>query len=133
MTMKTNMQNSVLGISIVLIFWMIGCSGIAKEKEVKSEVAESIVTIPAKQVCMINDAFMGKDQIAVPVGNKIYYGCCEGCVDKLTNMPETRYAIDPFSGEKVDKANAFITINPNSGGTVSYFESKENYLAMTSK
>ena len=140
--MKTIKKSSILSIPIVLMIMMIGCSGSVKEKGTDNEaetgkkavmdnkVAASIESIPTKQVCMINDAFMGKDQIPVPVNNKVYYGCCEGCVDKLTNMPETRYAIDPFSGEKVDKADAFIAMNPNSGGSVSYFESKENYLAM---
>lgn len=63
-------------------------------------------------VCMVNDAYMGKPQIPVPVNGKTYYGCCEMCVDKLNNIESARIAIDPFSGNQVDKSEAFIVVTP---------------------
>ena len=102
------------------------------EKNEKVEEATVIESLPINQVCMINNAFMGKDQIPVPVGNKVYYGCCEGCVDKLTNIEETRYATDPLTGQKVDKADAFVVLKPG-GSTVLYFASKEHYLTFSNK
>ena len=53
------------------------------------------------QVCMVNNRFMGKDQIPVAVNDKTYYGCCEGCVSKLKNGTDLRYSSDLLTGEKV--------------------------------
>lgn len=79
-------------------------------------------------VCMVNDAYMGKPQIPVPVNGKTYYGCCEMCVDKLNNIESARIAIDPYSGNPVDKSEAYIVLmNPQ--GAVAYFESESNYSA----
>ncbi|WP_246054093.1 MULTISPECIES: hypothetical protein [Antarcticibacterium] len=41
--------------------------------------------VPNELVCMVNNAYMGKSQMPVPVNGKTYYGCCEMCVGKLTN------------------------------------------------
>lgn len=79
-------------------------------------------------VCMVNDAYMGVAQIPVPVNGKTYYGCCEMCVDKLNNIESARIAIDPFSGNQVDKSEAFIVVT-NTQGAVAYFESEANYSA----
>ncbi len=79
-------------------------------------------------VCMVNDAYMEVTQIPVPVNGKTYYGCCQGCVDKLNNMESARRAIDPYSGNTVDKSEAYIVLT-NPQGAVAYFESESNYNA----
>lgn len=76
---------------------------------------------------MVNDAYMGVDQIEVPVADKMYYGCCEMCVDKLNTLESVRFGTDPFTGEKVDKADAFIVLKSKSTGAVHYFESKDTF------
>lgn len=78
------------------------------------------------QVCMVNNKFMGKDQIAVPVNGKTYYGCCEGCVSKLQNDTASRYATDPLTGEIIDKAVAVIIVKPGTKDEVLYFKSENN-------
>jgi Archaeal TRASH domain len=83
--------------------------------------------IPTELVCMVNDAFMGRKQFPVPVGNKIYYGCCENCVDKLQKSDKYRYGIDPLTKEKVDKVDAYIVRQSDKNYAVFYFKSKENY------
>lgn len=83
-------------------------------------------------VCYVNNRYMGIEQIPVEVDGKIYYGCCEGCVDKLKKVRETRYALDPYTGIEVDKAIAYIVLNPNGSGEVLYFQSEENYLKFRS-
>lgn len=75
------------------------------------------------QVCMINDQFMGRAQIPVVVEGRTYYGCCPACKEKLEKQPESRMAIDPATGEQVDKARAVIV--QNSAGKVMYFASEE--------
>lgn len=83
--------------------------------------------LPNNKVCMVNDAYMGVDQIEVPVAGKMYYGCCEMCVDKLSSMESIRYGVDPYTGEKVDKADAFIVLKSKSTGAVFYFQSEDTY------
>lgn len=73
---------------------------------------------------MVNDQFMGKDQIPVMFEGKTYYGCCEGCKAKLQTLASARTAIDPVSGHPVDKATAVLARDPN--GKVLYFESDES-------
>ncbi len=96
----------------------------------------STIKIPNSYVCMINNKLMHAAQIAVPVNDKIYYGCCQGCVKKLTEDASSRFAIDPLSGEKVDKADAFITLLPGSKQDVLYFKTEinaKNYLAKSAQ
>ena len=83
--------------------------------------------LPNNKVCMVNDAYMGVDQIEVPVGDKMYYGCCEMCVEKLNTLESARFATDPFTGEKVDKADAFIVLKSKTTGEVYYFQSADTY------
>ena len=79
-----------------------------------------------KQVYMVNNRFMNADQIAVPLNNKTYYGCCEGCVKTLNEDTTSRFTSDPLSGEEVDKAIAFIIGNPGTKEDVLYFKSETN-------
>ncbi len=89
--------------------------------------ASELKRVPTEQVCMVNDAFMGKKQIAIPVQGKTYYGCCQMCVSTLTNDAAERRAIDPVNGHTVDKATAIIGALPD--GNVFYFENEENLKA----
>ena len=79
-------------------------------------------------VCMVNDTFMGKPQIPIHVNGKMYYGCCNDCIDKLTNRESLRVAVDPFSGNLIDKSKAYIA-QTNQKGSVVYFESISNFEA----
>ena len=88
--------------------------------------------IPNDLVCMVNDAYMGKPQIPVPVNGKTYYGCCQMCVGTLNNEETARTATDPFSGKSIDKTEAYIVLMKEEGD-VAYFESKENYLSYLKK
>jgi YHS domain-containing protein len=86
--------------------------------------ASELKRVPTEQVCMVNDAFMGKKQIPIPVQGKTYYGCCQMCVSTLTNDAAERQAIDPVSRQAVDKATAIIGALPD--GSVFYFENEAN-------
>ncbi len=74
---------------------------------------------------MVNDRYMGSDQIPVTVEGKTYYGCCAGCKDKLQNNAAARTALDPVSRQLVDKATAVIGRTPN--GKVLYFQSEDTF------
>jgi len=99
----------------------------------KENAVESTESIPAELVCMVNDAFMGRKQFPVPVGDKIYYGCCENCVSKLQDSEQYRYGVDPLTNEKVDKVEAYIVLASEETGAVYYFASEENYKKFKSK
>ncbi len=84
--------------------------------------------LPKDLVCMVNNAFMGKEQFPVAFEDKMYYGCCEMCVNTIKNQREVRYAKDPVTGEEVDKSQAFIALKPDAThGEVLYFASEDNF------
>lgn len=85
--------------------------------------------VEPRQVCFMNNKYMGKPQIPVEIDGKTYYGCCAGCAAALRNDPSTRVATDPYSGAKVDKATAFIARNPADPDSVLYFESATTFAA----
>ena len=41
--------------------------------------------VEPKQVCMVNNKFMGAEQISIIVNGKTYYGCCPMCKERLKN------------------------------------------------
>lgn len=82
--------------------------------------------INPKMVCMVKDMYMGIDQVPVSVQDKTYYACCDQCIRDLNNDQSVRYAIDPYSKVRVDKADAFITMNSVKKGAILYFESANN-------
>lgn len=92
-------------------------------------VATSQITyeiVPNDKVCMVNDRFMGVEQIPIDVDGTTYYGCCQGCVDKLQkNIDNVRFGSNPINDVKVDKANAVI-VQDKSNGSVYYFASKQD-------
>lgn len=99
------------------------------ESKMQNEYAASLplpgTPIEHKLVCMVNNRYMGSDQIPVSIQNKTYYGCCDKCVKDLNTDESVRFAIDPLTKSKVDKALAFITMSPKEAGNVLYFESEQ--------
>jgi len=85
--------------------------------------APGVRPVKSSEVCMVNDQVMGREQIPVKVDGKTYYGCCENCKARLRKDAAARFAKDPLTGNKVDKALAFIVEGP--GGEAMYFESSE--------
>lgn len=92
-----------------------------------SEQHPALRKVEPSYVCMTNNRDMGVEQIAVKVGEKTYYGCCKMCATNLRNNKSTQTAVDPVTGNTVDKAKAVIGALP--GGNVFYFESEESFNA----
>tara|TARA_R110002049_G_scaffold6484_2_gene40692 strand:+ start:558 stop:980 length:423 start_codon:yes stop_codon:yes gene_type:complete len=128
-------------LSGILVLTLMGCK--SENKNVLAQDTKQVVTtvateavinkipqvgyqVPNELVCMVNDAYMGKPQIPVPVNGKTYYGCCKMCVGTLNNDETARTGIDPFSNKEVDKTKAYIVLL-NNEGEVAYFESAKNY------
>ncbi|HAD79896.1 MAG TPA: hypothetical protein DCF99_11535 [Flavobacteriaceae bacterium] len=138
--MKMKNLKIVLGVSILSIFVLTSCQNKTEEpavtahEEQMSDMMQPSQTmaynvgdkVPNKQVCMVNNAYMGKDQFEVPYDGKTYYGCCNMCVERIPNDETARKAKDPFTGKEIDKANAYIVLKDQQGN-VDYFENEENY------
>ena len=90
-------------------------------------IAEPLKRVPSKRVCMVNNTVFDKDQIAVPVNGKTYFGCCEMCKGRLAEDASIRQSTDPVSGKPVDKAKAVVGAKPD--GKVLYFESEKTFAA----
>lgn len=93
------------------------------EASAEQTTSAALQPVDPATVCMVNDHAMGKPQIAVVVAEKTYYGCCEMCKQRLAEDAAVRFAVDPVTGEKVDKATAVIGALPD--GSVLYFKSAE--------
>lgn len=135
--LKTTMRTLLVSFAI---FSLISCNSKEKKTELAAPPTQEVITetepstapqigsrVPNDWVCMVNDAYMGKAQIPVQVNGITYYGCCEMCVKTLNEKEEARTAIDPYSQQKVDKAEAFIVLT-GVHGEVAYFESEANFL-----
>jgi YHS domain-containing protein len=102
----------------------------AQDADAPSESAQADRTleqVEARFICMINNKVFDSEQIAVPIGETTYYGCCQMCVQKLNEDPESRYVADPVSGNRIDKSEAVLGAAPD--GTVYDFESLDNLRA----
>lgn len=130
-------KSKVFFIAIVTAFFLFSCSSeqekssvntpphaMAQDAAQQASTNQKFEIVPNEKVCMVNDRFMGIKQIPIEVEGITYYGCCPDCVKKLQeNLGGVRYAKDPVSGEKVDKASAVIIKN-NEDGMVQYFGSE---------
>ncbi len=92
--------------------------------EDQGEHKMSFKQIEASHVCMVNDTAFDKAQIPVEVDGKTYYGCCSMCEARLKKDAAIRSAVDPISGNTVDKTEAVI--GAGADGKVQYFENIEN-------
>ena len=108
--------------------WMLGIAGLvvlAATLVAGEPAPDAVKLVEPKTVCMVNDAAMGKPQIPIVIDEKTYYGCCEMCKQRLAQDEAVRFAVDPVTGEKVDKAKAVIGERPD--GSVLYFASAETF------
>ncbi len=138
--MKMKNFKIVLGVLILSVFALTSCQNkteeptVTAQEEQMSDMMQPSQTmaynvgdkVPNKQVCMVNNAYMGKDQFEVPYDGKTYYGCCNMCVERIPNDETARIAKDPFTGKEIDKADAYIVLKDQQGN-VDYFENEENY------
>lgn len=88
-------------------------------------VGPSVTRVDPAYVCMVNDRSYPQPQIAVPVDERTYYGCCEMCKTTLAESTKHRKGIDPVTGNSVDKSRAVIGALPD--GRVHYFEDESSF------
>ena len=93
-------------------------------KSTSKDMLHSIREVSPSSVCMVNNKALDSEQEAFKIGNDTYYGCCKMCSKKFAKDDSKRYAIDPVSGVKINKANAIL--GADSKNNVHYFENREN-------
>ena len=133
------MKNLAFGIMAVLAVFLYSCN--SPETNKNAAVVNAGVTnnqpktgdlVPNDEVCMVNNAYMGKKQLEVKHDGKTYYGCCENCKLRIPQEENARMAYDPISHQLIDKATAIIAISDKNDNVV-YFENKANYEAFFNK
>jgi len=86
---------------------------------------QRIAKADVKHVCMIHNKAYPNVQKPVVLNGHTYYVYCDLCKAKLTKNAPLRYAIDPISGKRVDKATAVVGVKPS--GELLYFESAATF------
>src|SRR5699024_5000326 len=81
--------------------------------------------VPSDQECMVNNDYMGRDQIDGIVDGKTYCGGCKMCEHRLPVDETVPVAVDTISKNQVDKADALIATT-GSNGEVAHFENEAN-------
>ena len=122
--MKT--KKVILFSFLLLSLFILGCkhsNNITGDTVLESK--SGLVIADAEYVCMVNNQLFPKVQIPVEVDGKTYYGCCSMCETTLNTNPSSRSAVDPVSGNTVDKSAAII--GADSSGKTFYFENIENF------
>ena len=113
----------IFSAAVFLAFYMFffGHSDVHEKSDIDYEFVAN------EEVCMRNNSYRAELIPSISIENRSYYGCCESCTDYIQKHPEERYAVDPTSETKVDKALAYI-LHPteNEITEVYYFASKEN-------
>ncbi|WP_421773833.1 hypothetical protein [Gracilimonas sp.] len=92
--------------------------------DVKPTQQETLKLVEVRFVCLMTDRSFDEEQIPVNIDGIIYYGCCNNCVKNLKEQEENRYAVDPVSKKRINKATAVI--GASADNSVYYFESEEN-------
>src|SRR3546814_9013782 len=90
-----------------LVYWLF-IPGMFSSKDI-SAIPEENQVLDHSLICMVSSSFRGKQQLPVIINGKTYYAYCQTCVWKLNHVSELRYATDPLTGEKIDKASAIFT------------------------
>jgi hypothetical protein len=126
-----------IGILFLAAVLFTACNNLeSKETETKVDISSVAPTIgdhvPNNLVCMVNNAYMGVQQLEVPFEGKMYYGCCEMCQDRIPKEEEVRVAVDLYSLKEIDKADAYIVL-VGDRGEVAYFENERNYKQLLAK
>lgn len=119
----------ITGLVFLLIIIVFSSAPIFKERE-NQKVFENFMNqeIPFQKVCAVSNEIKFEELNPVIIENKTYWVCCPRCRAKLiSNSNVVQFAVDPYSKEKINKADAVIMQNPKKKGNVFYFKVKQNF------
>ena len=96
--------------------------------ETKTEqTTAALKQVEVRFVCMQTNKAFDKEQIPVTIDGVVYFGCCNNCNRNLSSQEENRYALDPVSKKRINKADAVV--GADADNSIYYFESVENLKA----
>jgi len=75
--------------------------------------------------CMVKRKLYKKKQDKVLVGGKTYYACCAPCKKALLQDSNSHFALDPVTGEKIDKSQAVLAADAQK--RVYFFKDKKTF------
>ena len=128
---RANIVFTTIGVGFVLLVGILSFEVYLKKDLQLTKFHKSYkdIEIPSSMVCMWEDKIRINPTIPVKIDSSMFYACCEKCMRRVeTNFNTTQIAIDPFSGAKFKKSDAYIRLKNIKNGDVQYFESQENYL-----
>jgi YHS domain-containing protein len=98
---------------------------VAADIRAVSPASRWLTRVMADEVNMATNRRAGKGLPALSLGGKTYFWSGEGCALNLIANPSVRFARDPLTEERVDKAEAVIYADAS--GRAHYFKSEETY------
>jgi YHS domain-containing protein len=122
---------STIGVGFVLLVGFLSFEVYLKKDLQMKKFHKSYkdIEVPSSMVCMWEDKIRINPTIPIKIDSSMYYACCEKCLLRIqSNFNNTQIAVDPYTGAKVQKSDAFIRLESITKGDVLYFESQENYL-----
>jgi len=128
---RANIVFTTIGVGFVLLVGILSFEVYLKKDLQLTKFHKSYkdIEIPSSMVCMWQNKIRINPTIPVKIDSSIYYACCDKCMRRVeTNFNNTQIAIDPYTGAKVLKSDAYIRLENITNGDVQYFESQENYL-----
>jgi len=81
--------------------------------------------VKISSVNMVTNRFCSDEQKVVKIDGRDFYVPSDGYAFTLSQNPSLRYAVDPFTGKKIEKSGALAYVD--SKDRVLYFESQESY------
>ena len=116
--LKVMLSITILGIT---------SSTIIQAQRTDTSQVRSMGHVQASYVCMVDNEYKDSTQLSVELDGKTYFGCCQPCIEYLQSDESIRFALDPLTKQKVNKADAFIAFKNDGSYKIQYFESEINY------
>ncbi len=126
--MRNSKALSVTFLSLVWCVCGITTSFAQETTETNTEQTTALLKqVEVRFVCMQTNKAFDKEQVPVTIDGVVYFGCCDNCNKTLSSKEESRYATDPVSKKRINKAEAVV--GAAADNSIYYFESVENLKA----
>lgn len=112
--------------AIWIVFMLINQEPAGGRRKHRVELPPPGTILDHHKVCMASNVYMGQDQTLIDVQGQQYFSCSAHCTQQLQFGENVRMAFDPYTKKLVNKCKAYITMNPDSAGTILYFENEDN-------
>ena len=119
----------LIGLAFVSIIFFVFRNNL-KEDQLRQNAYMAFIgkEVPDSMVCMVSGVVKPEAIHSINVEGKIYWGCCDKCLNKLKiNSGNVLYATDPISGKTISKSDSYIRLNEENKKLALFFESEDTY------